>query len=71
MQAPGLAAIEAGKAAGLWDFYADVDALIPQDLADAFDGPGRENFDAFARRPSGLPCAGLSWRKRQKPGQAD
>lgn len=33
MQSPGFASIEAGKASGLWDFWADVDALIdPDDL---------------------------------------
>ncbi len=33
MQAPGLASIEAGKQCGLWDYWADVDALIdPEDL---------------------------------------
>ncbi len=33
MQAPGIASIEAGKQSGLWDYWADVDALIdPDDL---------------------------------------
>lgn len=36
MQAPGRASIVAGKASGLWDFKADVDALIaPDDLVAA------------------------------------
>lgn len=36
MQAPGRASIAAGKASGLWDFMADVDALIaPDDLVAA------------------------------------
>ena len=34
MQAPGRAAVAAGKTSGLWNFFADVDALIlPEDLA--------------------------------------
>ena len=38
MQAPGRAAIDAGKASGLWDFFADVDALIvPPDLAETLN----------------------------------
>ncbi|MEL6451623.1 MAG: YdeI/OmpD-associated family protein [Pseudomonadota bacterium] len=33
MQPPGQAAVVAGKASGLWDFFADVDALVvPDDL---------------------------------------
>lgn len=33
MMPPGTASIEAGKASGLWDYWADVDALIePDDL---------------------------------------
>ena len=49
MAAPGLASIEAGKASGLWDFFADVDALIiPEDLEEAFDAQGKANFQAFA-----------------------
>lgn len=36
MHPAGLAAIEAGKASGLWDHFADVDALeVPGDLAQA------------------------------------
>ncbi len=36
LQAPGLAAIERSKAVGLWDAYAQVDALeVPDDLRDA------------------------------------
>ncbi|MEM6439417.1 MAG: YdeI/OmpD-associated family protein [Pseudomonadota bacterium] len=42
MEPAGLAAIEASKAAGLWDYWADVDALIdPPDLVDALQArPG-------------------------------
>ncbi|MCC1495045.1 YdeI family protein [Cognatishimia sp. F0-27] len=36
MQAPGFASVEAGKQSGLWDYWADVDALIePDDLRTA------------------------------------
>ena len=38
MQPAGEAAVAAGKASGLWDFFADVDALIvPDDLANDLD----------------------------------
>ena len=38
MQPPGEASIAAGKASGLWDYWADVDALIdPDDLRAALD----------------------------------
>ena len=50
MHEAGRAAIARSKRAGLWDFMADVDALIvPDDLAAAFaDRPGsRARFEAF------------------------
>ena len=50
MHPAGLAAIEASKAAGLWDYMADVDDLAtPPDLVEALARhPGAtENFDAF------------------------
>lgn len=48
MAAPGLAAIEAAKAAGLWDWSDPVDDLeIPQDLTDAL-GAGTAWFEASA-----------------------
>lgn len=38
MHPAGLAAVAAGQASGLWDFFADVDALIvPDDLASTLD----------------------------------
>lgn len=47
MQAPGLASIDAGKASGLWDFFADVDRLeVPADLAERL-GPARADWDAL------------------------
>ncbi|MEM6738835.1 MAG: YdeI/OmpD-associated family protein [Pseudomonadota bacterium] len=51
MAAPGRASVAAGKASGLWDFYADVDALIvPEDLGQALAAlpPAAMHFDAFA-----------------------
>ena len=51
MAAPGLAAIEASKANGLWSFMDDVDALIvPEDLqaALAAQPPAAEHFAAFS-----------------------
>lgn len=46
MHAAGFAAIEAGRASGLWDFFADVDALIvPKDLAEMLD---QTAWDALA-----------------------
>jgi uncharacterized protein YdeI (YjbR/CyaY-like superfamily) len=46
MQQPGEAAIAEGIASGLWDYYADVDALVvPDDLAEGID---RALWDAFA-----------------------
>lgn len=45
---PGCAAVEAGKASGLWSFMDDVDALIvPDDFARALEAE-RADFDAFA-----------------------
>lgn len=47
MAPPGRAAVEAGRASGLWDLYADVDALIvPDDLAAAIAG-ARGAWDAL------------------------
>ena len=38
MHPAGLASVEAGRASGLWDFFADVDTLIvPADLAERID----------------------------------
>ena len=51
MAPPGLAAIAASKAAGLWDVAAEVDALIvPEDLAAALnaDPLARAAFDGMA-----------------------
>jgi uncharacterized protein YdeI (YjbR/CyaY-like superfamily) len=52
MHSAGLAAIEASKQNGFWDFMDDVDALIkPEDLIEALDAypPARGNFDACAQ----------------------
>ncbi|MEM9852799.1 MAG: YdeI/OmpD-associated family protein, partial [Pseudomonadota bacterium] len=50
MQAPGRAAIERGKASGLWSFMDDVDALIvPNDLLSALEKSKATGlFDGFA-----------------------
>ena len=47
MHAAGEAAIAASIKSGMWDFYADVDALIqPPDLIEALDAHGaREGFE--------------------------
>ena len=48
MQAPGLESIKAGKENGLWDYMADVDALIwPDDLKEALqsDAKAQSYFD--------------------------
>lgn len=48
MQPSGRAAVEQGKASGLWDFMADVDRLeVPDDL-DAALGTGRSAWDVLA-----------------------
>lgn len=48
MRAPGRAAIEASKTAGLWDAQAEVDALtVPEDLMEAL-GAGRAWYEAAA-----------------------
>ncbi|MEM6578953.1 MAG: YdeI/OmpD-associated family protein, partial [Pseudomonadota bacterium] len=48
MRPPGLAAINAAKASGLWQALPDVDALvIPEDLLEAL-GTGRTWFEAAA-----------------------
>lgn len=49
MQPPGAASMAAGKASGLWDYWADVDALIdPDDLRAALSGnsPAEAFYDA-------------------------
>jgi len=47
MHPSGEAAVKAGQASGLWDFFADVDALIvPTDLQDSLD---LEKWEALAR----------------------
>ncbi|MEL6584121.1 MAG: YdeI/OmpD-associated family protein [Pseudomonadota bacterium] len=49
MRPAGRAAIEAGKASGLWNSSDPVDALtVPEDLAKALKGPARASLDAFA-----------------------
>lgn len=51
MQPAGLQAIEDSKRLGLWDYMADVDALVmPDDLLESLQthAPALENFDAFA-----------------------
>ena len=46
MHPAGEAAVAAGRASGLWDFFADVDALVvPEDLATALD---RDKWDTLA-----------------------
>ncbi len=51
MQPPGEAAVAAGHASGLWDFFADVDALIvPDDLAAMIDLPKWESLAPSYRR---------------------
>ena len=48
MHPAGRASVEAGKASGLWDFFADVDRLeVPDDLAAAL-GQSRAKWDALA-----------------------
>lgn len=52
MHPAGLAAIEASKQNGLWNFMDDVDALIkPEDLIEALDAhpPAREFFESCAQ----------------------
>ncbi len=51
MQPPGTASVAAGRASGLWDYFADVDALIvPHDLVAALKArPGASaRFEGFA-----------------------
>ncbi len=51
MAPPGRAAVEAGRAGGLWDAYADVDALIvPDDLAAALGAGDWDVLPAAYRR---------------------
>ena len=46
MRPAGEAAVAAGRTSGLWDFFADVDALVvPEDLATALD---RDKWDTLA-----------------------
>lgn len=50
MQEPGRAAVALSKALGLWDAYAEVDALlVPDDLAAALRVAGPGTADAFAK----------------------
>ena len=67
MAAPGRAAVERGKASGLWSFMDDVDALIvPGDLSAALDREGATaRFEAFA--PSYRRNV-LRWIKLAKTG---
>jgi uncharacterized protein YdeI (YjbR/CyaY-like superfamily) len=49
MHPAGRASVEAGRAGGLWDAMAEVDALtVPGDLAAALTGPGRIWWDRAA-----------------------
>jgi len=66
MAAPGLAAIEAGKASGLWHFMDDVDALIwPDDLKAALaqEPMAHEQFAGF---PPSAQRFTLRWIKLAK-----
>ena len=46
MRPAGEAAVTAGRASGLWDFFADVDALaVPEDLAAVMQ---RDKWDKLA-----------------------
>ncbi|MEO0362948.1 MAG: YdeI/OmpD-associated family protein [Pseudomonadota bacterium] len=66
MAAPGLEAVKAGKASGLWTFMDDVDALlIPSDLAAALAArpPASDRFDAY---PSAYKRNVLRWLKLAK-----
>lgn len=61
MHPAGHAVVEAGKASGLWDFYADVDALIvPDDLAEQIE---MVRWDAF---PPSYQRNVLRWIKTAK-----
>ncbi len=63
MRPPGHASISAGQASGLWDFFADVDALIvPPDLRDAL-GAGE---DAWAAQSPSYRRNVLRWIKIAK-----
>ena len=51
MHPAGEAAVAAGKASGLWDFFADVDRLIvPDDLAETLDRPAWDALPKAYRR---------------------
>ncbi|MEO1676644.1 MAG: YdeI/OmpD-associated family protein [Pseudomonadota bacterium] len=66
MQAAGLASVEAGKASGLWDFYADVDTLIvPEDLQAALDARPPA-AGAFAEMAPSVRRNVLRWIKNAK-----
>ncbi|MEM6308881.1 MAG: YdeI/OmpD-associated family protein [Pseudomonadota bacterium] len=49
MQQPGLASIQRGKNSGLWDFFADVDALIVPDDLNAALKEDVAKWDGLAR----------------------
>lgn len=64
MAPPGYAAIERSREEGLWDFMADVDALIyPEDLEAAFDPNSRNIFSGF---PPSAQRFTLRWIKLAK-----
>lgn len=66
MHAAGLAAVEASREAGLWDYMDDVDALrVPADLAAALGAhpPAAGNFAAF---PASTQRWTLRWIKIAK-----
>ena len=51
MKPAGEAAVEAGRASGLWDFYSDVDALtVPADLAAAINISKWQSFPPSYQR---------------------
>ncbi len=66
MHPQGQAAVDAGRASGLWDHFADVDALVlPEDLRSALDAhpPASAEFDAW---PPSVRRNVLRWIKGAK-----
>lgn len=69
MHPAGMAAVDAAKANGMWDFLNDVDALIkPPDLLAALEAhpPSLENYEAF---PDSAKRDILRWIKLAKRPQ--